>query len=207
MKLPELLIRSDGTRTLYFPSRIDLQEGLLADHRRLGDLGKCRLGPIALRRVYIADEDHVPVRSGPTAPFGVPGDPLLLRPGVHLAVDQRRRTSSRRWRSRCSGGARYRPGCACGGTVRRLRDGPLHRRRSMASPRSPRRTSRRSPGPGCRARASGMHVARDADVVGRRAQAQDLRVVPDRHVHFVFARQRTAKRCARSRIDYSAWTP
>ena len=53
-----------------------------------GDLGVGRLGPFACGRVGDADEDHVPVGAGPAVPLAVARDPLLLRAGGDVAVDE-----------------------------------------------------------------------------------------------------------------------
>ena len=54
----------------------------------LRDLCVGRIRPLAFGRIGNADEDHVPVGSGPTVPLAVAGDPLLLRTGSYVAVDE-----------------------------------------------------------------------------------------------------------------------
>ena len=71
------------------PFRVDFKKGLFADDGGAGDFGVGRRRPVARGRMRDADEDHVPVGAGPTAPLAVAGDPLLLRAGADVAVDQR----------------------------------------------------------------------------------------------------------------------
>src|SRR5580698_4836522 len=67
---------------------VDLEEGLFADDGSLRDLSIRRVGPFAFRWIGDADKDHVPVCAGPTTPLTVARDPLLLRAGCDLAVDE-----------------------------------------------------------------------------------------------------------------------
>ena len=65
-----------------------MEEGLFADNGGSRDLGIGRFGPFAFRWIGDADKDHVPVCAGPTVPLAVAGDPLLLRAGSDVAVDE-----------------------------------------------------------------------------------------------------------------------
>ncbi len=72
-----------------FAGAVEEEVGLLPDdgrpvHDRVG-----RVRERALRRVVAADEDHVPDGVAPVGPFAVAGEPLLLRGGDDLAVDDR----------------------------------------------------------------------------------------------------------------------
>ncbi len=50
---------------------VNFEKRLFADDGGLRDFGVGRFGPFALRRIRYADEDHVPVGTGPTAPLAV----------------------------------------------------------------------------------------------------------------------------------------
>ena len=69
--------------------RIDIEKGLFAHDGNARDFGVRRRGPFAGGRIDVADKNHVPVGAGPTAPLAVARDPLLLRAGVHVAIDER----------------------------------------------------------------------------------------------------------------------
>src|SRR5258708_24356889 len=67
---------------------VDLEIGLFANDGSLRDLGVGRLWPFAFGWIGNADEDLVPVGAGPASPFAVAGDPLLLRAGGNIAIDE-----------------------------------------------------------------------------------------------------------------------
>src|SRR5579863_5017891 len=71
------------------PSCIHLEKWLLADDWCPLDLRVRWFWPFACRWMRHSHEHHVPVRAGPTAPFTVARDPLLLRSRAHIAIHQR----------------------------------------------------------------------------------------------------------------------
>src|SRR5579872_3465171 len=67
---------------------IHFEERLLAHDRNLIHLRIRRIRPIPRRHWLNANEDHIPIRTGPTLPFAVARNPLLLGARIDIAVDQ-----------------------------------------------------------------------------------------------------------------------
>ncbi len=169
-------------------TRINQEERLLANHRCLGNPGIRRLGPVAFGRMYHADKDHIPVGAGPAAPFAVARDPLLLRAGVDVAVDQRVGDPA------AAGPAvalvqNKIPEDVHATEGHGLRHGPLHGATGRRNRDSLDIAPERAGGVIAGQAGIGVHVADDVDPFGNIAHAGDLGIEPDRDVHMVFAGQ------------------
>ena len=179
---------------------IHLKEWLFADNRRLGHLCVGWRGPLPRRWILDAHEDHVPVGAGPTAPLAIARNPLLLRSGVDVAVNDRVRHPSP------AGPAVLLVEHQVAKHVHAaegygLRDGPLH---SAAGRRN------REPFGGAPERASGViagqagvrvDVAGNVNGIGRGPDADHFRVEADGHVHVVLAGEE--EQCVARRAEFA----
>ena len=170
------------------PFRVDFEEGLFADDGSFVDLGVGWLGPLAFRGMRDADEDHVPVGAGPTAPFAVAGDPLLLGTRADVAVDEGVRHPA------AAGPSAFLMENDVAQNVHAaeghgLRDGPLHSSFGWGYGKTFDAAPEGACGVVARQARVRVDVAGDVDGVGRGAEAEHLRVEADWHIYVIFAGQ------------------
>ncbi len=186
--MPEESAWRAGTRTIHWPPRADVEKWLFTNDGRDRDLGVWRRRPLALRLAFYADEDHVPVGAGPTFPLSIAREPLLLRAGVDVAVDEGVGDPA-------AGGpaavlmeneiARDMHAAEKDG----LRNSPLHFTAGGRDGEALHAAPEGAGGVVAREAGVGVDVAGDVDRVRRCAKADDLRVKADGDVEFVFAGQ------------------
>ena len=170
------------------PFRIDLEEWFFTDDGCAFDLGVGWLRPFACGRIRDADEDHVPVRSGPASPLAVARDPLLLRAGADVAVDQRVGHPS------AAGPSAFLMKNDVADHMHpaerhSLGDGPLHGAVGGCDGEALNRAPERAGSVVAREAGIRVDVADDVDSVGCRAEADDFCVEADGDVDVVLARQ------------------